>query len=66
MPEFLIPLVEWLSPLWENPSSFFNFDFLPKYWFYFRQGIIYTLVLSVVSVISGRGPRPCAGVDAAE
>ena len=51
MPEFLIPLVEWLSPLWENPSSFFNFDFLPKYWFYFRQGIIYTLLLSVVSVI---------------
>ena len=51
MPEFLIPLVEWLSPLWENPSSFFNFDFLPKYWFYFRQGITYTLLLSVVSVI---------------
>ena len=51
MPEFLIPVVEWLSPLWENPSSFFNFDFLPKYWFYFRQGIVYTLLLSVVSVI---------------
>ena len=51
MPEFLIPLVEWLSPLWENPSSFFNFDFLPKYWFYFRQGILYTLLLSVVSVV---------------
>ena len=51
MPEFLIPVVEWLSPLWENPSSFFNFDFLPKYWFYFRQGIIYTLLLSVVSVV---------------
>lgn len=51
MPEFLIPLVERLSPLWESPSSFFNFDFLPKYWFYFRQGIIYTLLLSVVSVI---------------
>ena len=51
MPEFLIPVVEWLSPLWESPSSFFNFDFLPKYWFYFRQGIIYTLLLSVVSVI---------------
>ena len=51
MPEFLIPVVEWLAPLWENPSSFFNFDFLPKYWFYFRQGITYTLLLSVVSVI---------------
>jgi polar amino acid transport system permease protein len=51
MPEFLVPIVEWLSPLWENPSSFFNFDFLPKYWFYFRQGILYTLLLSVVSVL---------------
>ena len=51
MPEFLMPVVEWLSPLWENPSSFFNFDFLPKYWFYFRQGILYTLLLSVVSVL---------------
>ena len=51
MPEFFAPIVEWLSPLWENPSSFFNFDFLPKYWFYFQQGIIYTLLLSVVSVL---------------
>lgn len=51
MPEFLIPVVEWLAPLWESPSSFFNFDFLPKYWFYFRQGIIYTLLLSVVAVV---------------
>ena len=51
MPEFLMSVVEWLSPLWENPSSFFNFDFLPKYWFYFRQGILYTLLLSVVSVL---------------
>lgn len=51
MPEFLASIVEWLSPLWESPSSFFNFDFLPKYWFYFRQGIVYTLLLSVVSVI---------------
>lgn len=51
MPEFFASIMEWLSPLWENPSSFFNFDFLPKYWFYFRQGIVYTLLLSVVSVI---------------
>ena len=51
MPEFFAPIIEWLSPLWENPSSFFNFDFLPKYWFYFRQGILYTLLLSVVSVL---------------
>ena len=51
MPEFLIPVAEWLAPLWESPSSFFNFDFLPKYWFYFRQGIIYTLLLSVVAVV---------------
>ena len=33
MPEFFASIIEWLSPLWENPSSFFNFDFLPKYWF---------------------------------
>lgn len=51
MPEFFASIVEWLSPLWENPSSFFNFDFLPKYWYYFRQGIVYTLLLSVVAVV---------------
>ena len=51
MQEFLAAIVQWLSPLWENPSSFFNFDFLPKYWFYFRQGILYTLILSVTAVV---------------
>lgn len=44
-------LSQWLAPLWEAPSSFLNFSFLPKYWFYFRQGIGYTLLLSVISVL---------------
>lgn len=51
MPEFLSAIVEWLSPLWSNPSSFFNFDFLPRYWLYFRQGIGYTLLLSISAVL---------------
>lgn len=32
-------------------SSFFNFSFLPEYSFYFLQGIAYTLLLSVISVL---------------
>lgn len=32
-------------------TSFFNFKFLPKYTFYFIQGVEYTLLLSVVSVL---------------
>ena len=31
-------------------TSMFNFSFLPKYAFYFWQGVKYTLLLSVVSV----------------
>ena len=34
-----------------NTTSFFNFSFLPKYSFYFIQGIEYTLMLSVVAVL---------------
>lgn len=33
------------------PHGFFNFSFLPKYAFYFSQGLLYTLMLSVVSVL---------------
>ena len=51
MSEFFSAIVDWLSPLWANPSSFFNFSFLPRYWFYFRQGILYTLILSVSAVV---------------
>ena len=32
-----------------NTTSFFNFSFLPKYSFYFIQGMEYTLMLSVVA-----------------
>lgn len=32
-------------------TSFFNFKFLPKYAFYFVQGVEYTLLLSIVSVL---------------
>ena len=31
--------------------TMFNFSFLPKYAFYFWQGIAYTLLLSVISVL---------------
>lgn len=34
-----------------SPASFFNFKFLPKYAVYFVQGVEYTLLLSVVSVL---------------
>ena len=33
-----------------NPASFFNFSFLPKYASFFVEGILYTLLLSVVAV----------------
>ena len=33
-----------------SPASFFNFSFLPKYATFFIDGIIYTLLLSVVAV----------------
>ena len=40
-----------MSSLWlVSTTSFFNFSFLPKYTFYFAQGILYTLLLSVVAV----------------
>ena len=34
-----------------SPASFFNFHFLPKYAVYFIQGVEYTLLLAVVSVL---------------
>ena len=40
-----------MSSLWlVSTTSFFNFSFLPKYIIYFAQGILYTLLLSVVAV----------------
>lgn len=34
-----------------SPTSFFNFTFLPKYLTFFIQGVEYTLIISVVSVL---------------
>ena len=34
-----------------GPASFVNFKFLPKYAFYFIQGVEYTLLLSLVAVL---------------
>ena len=40
-----------MSSLWlVSTTSFFNFSFLPKYTIYFAQGILYTLLLSIVAV----------------
>ena len=40
-----------MSCLWlASTTSFFNFSFLPKYTIYFAQGILYTILLSVVAV----------------
>ena len=43
----------WWSNLFTDmsPASFFNFSFLPKYAAFFIQGIEYTLLLAVVSVL---------------
>ena len=43
----------WWTKLFENVSrtSFFNFSFLPAYGGYFLQGMAYTLLLAVVSVL---------------
>ena len=43
----------WWSNLFEgmSPASFFNFSFLPKYGQFFVQGVCYTLLLAVVSVL---------------
>jgi ABC-type amino acid transport system permease subunit len=43
----------WWSNLFKDmsPASFFNFSFLPKYAAFFIQGIEYTLLLAVVSVL---------------
>ena len=44
---------EWWSSLFVDmsPASFFNFSFLPKYGKFFLQGVEYTLILAVVSVL---------------
>lgn len=42
-------IAAWYAGL--SPASFFNFHFLPKYAVYFVQGVQYTLLLSVVSVL---------------
>ncbi len=44
---------EWWSSLFTDmsPTSFFNFSFLPKYASMFVQGVEYTLLLAVVSVL---------------
>ena len=43
----------WWSNLFADmsPASFFNFSFLPKYGSFFLQGVEYTLLLAVVSVL---------------
>ena len=43
----------WWSNLFTDmsPASFFNFSFLPKYAVFFIQGVEYTLLLAVVSVL---------------
>jgi hypothetical protein len=43
-----LALSGFLSGLYAQPHSFFNFSFLPKYLVYFGQGVLYTLLLSVV------------------
>ncbi|MDO4983412.1 MAG: amino acid ABC transporter permease [Eubacteriales bacterium] len=43
----------WFSELFKgmSPASFFNFSFLPKYGNFFLQGLGYTLLLAIVSVL---------------
>lgn len=43
----------WWTNLFEgmSPASFFNFSFFPKYLVFFGQGVLYTLLLAVVSVL---------------
>ena len=48
-----------LSGLYAQPHSFFNFSFLPKYLVYFRHGVLYTLLLSIVSVAVAVIPALC-------
>ena len=41
-----------MSCLWlASTTSFFNFSFLPRYGKFFLQGVEYTLILAVVSVL---------------
>lgn len=43
-------MVQWWESMTSSPAGFFNFEFLPKYWLYFRQGVGITLLLSVTAV----------------
>ena len=54
-----LALSGFLSGLYAQPHSFFNFSFLPKYLIYFGQGVLYTLLLSVVSVAVAVIPALC-------
>ena len=49
MPDF----IDSIAQMFLNPSttSFINFTYLPRYAFYFIQGVEYTLALSVVAVL---------------
>ncbi len=51
----------WWDSLFEGVknTSFFNFSFLPKYGTYFLQGVGYTLLLAVVSVLLAVIPALC-------
>ena len=49
MPDFIDSIVQMFSN--PGPNSFINFTFLPRYAFYFIQGVEYTLALSVVAVL---------------
>ena len=48
-----------LAEAFAAPHGFFNFSFLPKYLVYFGQGVVYTLLLSVVSVAVAVIPALC-------
>ena len=48
-----------LAEAFTAPHGFFNFSFLPKYLVYFGQGVVYTLLLSVVSVAVAVIPALC-------
>ena len=54
----------WFTKLFEgmSPASFFNFSFIPKYGTYILQGLGYTLLLAVVSVLMAVIPALCLAI----
>lgn len=44
-------ILSWFQGFASDPTSFFNFSFLPKYAYYFTRGVEYTLLLSVGGVL---------------